>query len=86
MKSVIEKIFYCEANRISFNPTKKWMNLDSKRRKIGDELYESLSDSQKKLFIEMSDCEGAQEAETELLHYKEGFKMGLKVAFETFLD
>ena len=40
LKSVIEKIFYCEANRISFNPTKKWMNLDSKRRKIG--LYSTL--------------------------------------------
>jgi len=86
MKSAIEKIFFGETDNQNVPVTEEWKRLSGKCLEIFDGFYESLNEEQKRQYDEIFDYQSGQESETVLQFYKEGFKLGLALAAEAFLN
>jgi len=84
MKSAIEKIYYGETDNQNVSVTQEWKRLAEKCSEIFNGFYASLNEEQKRQYDEIFDYQSGQESETVLQFYKEGFKLGLAIAIETF--
>lgn len=85
-KSIIEEIYYDKLNVC------EQVELSEEYKKISDEAYRFykrlkniLNDEQKKIFEDFANSEIGVCAEGELLHFKEGFKLGLLLAIECLM-
>lgn len=86
MKTALEKIYYDEVEAQNIPDTKEWIRLYNKQHAIYEVFYASLTEEQKKQCDEMSKYKSEMECEVMLQYYKEGFKFGLKVGAEAFLQ
>ena len=85
-KSIIEEIYF---NNLSLG---EQIVLSGQYKKISDEAYkyykqlnDMLNDEQKKIFENFANSEMGVCAEGELLHFKEGLKVGLILAMECLI-
>ncbi len=86
MKSAIEKIYYGETDSQNVPVTEEWKRLSKKVKEIYDGFYSSLSEKQKEQYDEIFNCQSGKESEVALKLYKEGFKLGLALGAEAFLN
>ena len=83
MKSIIEEIYY--GNRGDYNTIKageKYFKVKERYCEIHDKLEEGLNEEQKQLLDDLFIQSGGLEGEFACSHFKEGFKLGMLVAFE----
>ena len=85
--SAVEDIFwnargYCE----NIKPSKKYFEQLEKCADLSEKLGEGLNDEQMNLLRELSIEHGGWESESNLTHFEEGFKLGLTLAAESFLN
>lgn len=85
--SVIEEIFL-EARGFHENIklNEKYFEHIKKCADLSEKLNDNLSDEQKILLTNLIDEQGGLEYESNITHFAEGFKLGLAIAAESFLD
>lgn len=84
--SIVREIFMNNVDlgeRIGFNEDYK--KLSDKAFKLFNKLIGALNDEQKKAFDNFLNAEMDSNAEGEFLHFKEGVKVGLRLAMECLL-
>ena len=85
-KSIIEEIYLSSESlneRIPFSEENK--KISAEAYKFYNQLTGILNDEQKKIFENFVDLEMGACAESELMHFKEGLKVGLRLAMECLI-
>lgn len=83
--SVIEEIYnekrgFCDR----IKPSKAYEKANEKYQQIIQELEKKLNDEQKRVLYDLAFAVGEREGELACTHFKEGFKMGMRLATEAF--
>jgi len=86
MKSAIDMMLDGETHVDNIKVTDEWKRLANKALSLYNKFYPSLTDEQKKQFDELHDYDAGQTGESEIQHYKAGFKFGFLLAAEIFSD
>lgn len=85
MKSVIEDIFTGRRGNVeAVNPSAEYWLIHERFVGLCARPEETMTKEQKNAFIELQAAAGGLEGEQSLTHFKEGFKLGLLLAFEAF--
>ena len=87
MKSVIAEIFsgHC-ANNETIDKGVDYQDIDVKIDELCERFKKGLNKEQIISFEKIRNMQYEHEAVTEEVHFKEGFKLGLKTGVETFKD
>lgn len=84
MESVLEELYYASEGLIKrIGVSREYKKLNEEYEKVYEGLLESLNEEQKKLLDELYFLSGGLESETEVTHFKEGFKFCLRLIFES---
>lgn len=85
MKSPITDIYLSQcANFENIKQNDEYHNIAKELALLCEEFEKDLSEKQVETFRTIFNLHGGLEAATEEVHFKEGFKLGLQIAFETF--
>ena len=84
-KSLIEQLFYDNENlsgKTELN--EKYKHLNDSERKLLEKLLSGLTPEQENLLSDLLEVRCNLEAEAAFLHFKTGFKAGMRLAHESF--
>lgn len=85
--SEIEEIFLnAKGYHENIKPNEEYFEHIKKCADLSEKLNANLSDDQKLLLTKLIDEQGGLEYESNITHFAEGFKLGLTLAAESFLN
>lgn len=86
MKSIIEEIYLGKRGGLSsIKPSEEYNQICEKVIKHYEDLENQLSEKQRAMLEELNCVMGELSAENSMTNFKEGFKLGILIAFESSL-
>lgn len=84
MKSILEDLYYDNPRLAKkINRGRDYTKLDYEYGKVFEQLLEELNKEQKKMLNELNELSSGLEAESGLAHFKEGFKLCMRLMLES---
>ena len=84
MKSVIEDIYNGNWSSENFKMSEEYSKINDECDKLYKEIEKHLNEEQRKNLFDLMIKSGGLEGEAACSHFKEGFKLGMLMAFEVF--
>ena len=84
MKSVIEDIYNGNWSTENFKTSEEYCKISDECDKLYKEISKHLNEEQRENLFNLVIKNGGLEGETGCTHFKEGFKLGMLIAFEVF--
>ena len=82
MKSIIEELYYGNWSVENLKTSEEYRKICDECDKLQKEIEKHLNEEQRKNLFDLVLKTGGLEGEAACSHFKEGFKMGLLIAFE----